>query len=155
MLMTSVVLTVVGAMALGIVYPLVITGVSAVAFPHRADGSIITKNGVAVGSSLIGQNFLDNKGNPDKRYFQSRPSAAGAGYDALASAATNYGPGDPRLVEHIFAVVLELAVTVRRQPVEDAAVGSRSVPIEIHHVFRDIRQDVVHVVCVLLQVQPQ
>jgi potassium-transporting ATPase KdpC subunit len=101
MLMTSVVLTVVGAVALGIVYPLVVTGVSAVAFPHRADGSIITKNGVAVGSSLIGQNFLDNKGNPDKRYFQSRPSAAGAGYDALASAATNYGPGDPRLVGYI------------------------------------------------------
>ena len=101
MLFTSVLLTVVGAVALGLVYPLVVTGIGSVVFSNRADGSIITKNGVAVGSSLIGQNFLDTKGNPDKKYFQSRPSAAGAGYDALLSVASNLGPGDPRLVGYI------------------------------------------------------
>jgi potassium-transporting ATPase KdpC subunit len=101
MLLTSVLLTVVGALVLGIGYPLVVTGVGKVFFSDRADGSIIKRNGVAIGSSLIGQNFLDNKGNPDKKFFQSRPSAAGTGYDALSSAASNLGPGDPRLVGYI------------------------------------------------------
>jgi K+-transporting ATPase ATPase C chain len=101
MLLTAVALTAFGALALGLVYPLVVTGVGAVVFPHRADGSMITRNGADIGSSLIGQNFLDNKGNPSVKFFQPRPSAAGTGYDPLASAATNLGPGDPRLVGYI------------------------------------------------------
>lgn len=101
LLLPSIMLTAVGALFLGIVYPLAMTGVAQVVTPHKADGSFITRNGQDVGSSLIGQNFLNNKGNPDPKYFQPRPSAAGTGYDPLASGATNLGPSDPRLVGFI------------------------------------------------------
>lgn len=78
---------------LGIVYPLAITGIAQVpGLRHQANGSIVTVNGTAVGSSLIGQAFVDDKGNPLPRYFQSRPSVAGAGYDPTATSASNLGP---------------------------------------------------------------
>ena len=101
MLVSSVLLTAVTAVGLGIVYPVVVTGIGQAAFSSKANGSYIDRDGKAVGSSLLGQAFLDDKGNPDPRYFQPRPSAAGAGYDALSSSATNLGPGDPRLVGFI------------------------------------------------------
>jgi K+-transporting ATPase ATPase C chain len=97
-LVTSVALTAMVAVALGLVYPLTVYGVGQVAFKSRANGSFITRNGKVVGSALIGQEFLDKMGNPDPRYFQPRPSAAGNGYDPTASGATNLGPSDPRLV---------------------------------------------------------
>ncbi|HEV3226655.1 MAG TPA: potassium-transporting ATPase subunit C [Acidimicrobiales bacterium] len=100
-LITSVLLTAVVAVFLGLVYPLVVTGIGQTVFRSQANGSFITHNGQAIGSKLIGQNFLDSKGNPDPRYFQSRPSAAGNGYDPQASGATNLGPSDPRLVGFI------------------------------------------------------
>jgi K+-transporting ATPase ATPase C chain len=100
-LLTSVVLTLIVGLGLGIVYPLVVTGIGQIAFPYRANGSIISRNGQDIGSALIGQEFLDNKGNPDPRYFQPRPSAAGNGYDPTASGASNLGPSDPRLVGFI------------------------------------------------------
>lgn len=79
---------------LGVAYPLVITLIAQIpGLKSRADGSTITVNGKVVGSKLIGQNFLDSKGNPLAQYFQSRPSAAGtAGYDPTASGASNLGP---------------------------------------------------------------
>jgi K+-transporting ATPase ATPase C chain len=78
---------------LGIAYPLVITAVSQIpGLQSRADGSPISVNGKVVGSTLIGQSFTDAKGNPLPQYFQSRPSAAGAGYDPTASGASNLGP---------------------------------------------------------------
>ena len=89
------------AVALGLVYPLTLVGIGKVAFSYRANGSLITKNGQVVGSALIGQNFLDAKGNPLPQYFQPRPSDAGAGYDPTISSASNLGPGDPRLVGFI------------------------------------------------------
>jgi K+-transporting ATPase ATPase C chain len=97
----SLMLTAVVAVALGLVYPLVVTGIGQVALSRQANGSFVTQNGKVVGSSLIGQNFLDAKGNPDPKYFQARPSAAGNGYDPTASGASNLGPGDPRLVGFI------------------------------------------------------
>ena len=97
----SLMLTAVVAVALGLVYPLVVTGIGQIALSRQANGSFVTQNGKVVGSSLIGQNFLDAKGNPDPKYFQPRPSAAGAGYDPTSSGASNLGPGDPRLVGFI------------------------------------------------------
>jgi K+-transporting ATPase ATPase C chain len=66
-------------------------GIAQVAFGDKADGSRITKDGKAIGSSLIGQSFTDSDGNPIRKYFQSRPSAAGDGYDPTASGASNLG----------------------------------------------------------------
>ncbi|MFI7418613.1 potassium-transporting ATPase subunit C [Nonomuraea sp. NPDC049684] len=79
---------------LGIVYPLVTTGVAQALFHGHANGSLVEKDGRAVGSSLIGQSFTDADGNPVRKYFQSRPSAAGDGYDPTSSGASNLGPED-------------------------------------------------------------
>src|SRR6201998_1796889 len=77
----------------GFVYPLVIWGVAFLPGLHaKAEGSIINVSGKPVGSKLIGQSFTDKDGNPLPQYFQSRPSAAGAGYDPLASSASTLGP---------------------------------------------------------------
>jgi potassium-transporting ATPase KdpC subunit len=87
----------------GIAYPLVVWAVAQLpGLKDNADGSIITVAGKPVGSALIGQSFTDSNGNPLPQYFQSRPSAAGDGYDPLATSASNLGPesvvdtlGDP------------------------------------------------------------
>jgi K+-transporting ATPase ATPase C chain len=78
----------------GIGYPLAVTAIAQIpGLRSRADGSLIKRDGKVVGSSLIGQNFTDSKGNPLSQYFQSRPSAAGsAGYDPTATSASNLGP---------------------------------------------------------------
>jgi len=78
---------------LGIGYPVFIWLVAQIpGLRANADGSLIEANGKPVGSSLIGQSFTDADGNPLPRYFQSRPSNAGAGYDPMASGASNLGP---------------------------------------------------------------
>jgi K+-transporting ATPase ATPase C chain len=78
---------------LGIGYPLLITVIAQVpGLSSRADGSLIKVAGNVVGSKLIGQSFTDSSGKPLPQYFQSRPSAAGAGYDPTASSASNLGP---------------------------------------------------------------
>jgi potassium-transporting ATPase KdpC subunit len=77
----------------GFAYPLVVWGVALLPGLHaKAQGSILMASGKPVGSKLIGQLFTDKDGNPLRQYFQSRPSAAGAGYDPTASGATNLGP---------------------------------------------------------------
>jgi K+-transporting ATPase ATPase C chain len=86
-------LLIVATVVLGIAYPLVITGIAQIpGLQHRADGSMVTVGDKTVGSSLIGQSFLDDKGNPLVQYFQSRPSNAGDGYDPTATSASNLGP---------------------------------------------------------------
>jgi K+-transporting ATPase ATPase C chain len=81
---------------LGVVYPLTVTGISLLLFPHPANGSIIYKNGQPIGSALIGQNFSD------PIYFHGRPSAAGTdGYDATSSSGSNLGPTNNVLLESI------------------------------------------------------
>jgi potassium-transporting ATPase KdpC subunit len=76
----------------GIIYPVVMTGLSEVIFPKQSKGSLVTVNGKVVGSSLIGQPFA----KPE--YFHPRPSAAGNGYDASSSGATNLGPTSSKLL---------------------------------------------------------
>ena len=87
----------------GLAYPLAMTGFAQVVFPHRADGSLIRQGGKLVGSALIGQRFTDKDGNALPQYFQSRPSAAGDGYDPLATSASNLGPENPDLLKAIEA----------------------------------------------------
>jgi K+-transporting ATPase ATPase C chain len=79
---------------LGLVYPLTLVAIARIpGLNHRADGSLVERDGKLVGSTLIGQSFTDADGNPLVRYFQSRPSAAGAsGYDPTATSASNLGP---------------------------------------------------------------
>lgn len=79
---------------LGLAYPLALTAVAQLpGLRHRADGSMVTAGNNDVGSSLVGQSFVDKDGNPLVQYFQSRPSAAGAnGYDPTATSASNLGP---------------------------------------------------------------
>ncbi|MET8340767.1 potassium-transporting ATPase subunit C [Streptosporangium canum] len=79
---------------LGAAYPLLVTGVAQAFFNGNANGSIIQKDGKDIGSALVGQKFTDAEGNPVGKYFQSRPSAAGDGYDMLSTSASNLGPED-------------------------------------------------------------
>jgi K+-transporting ATPase ATPase C chain len=101
-LLTGLYMTVALIVLLGVVYPVAVFGVSQVFFKDNANGSFVKNtDGQVVGSSLIGQSFVDASGNPDPKYFQPRPSAAGAGYDALASGGTNLGPSNPKLLDAV------------------------------------------------------
>jgi K+-transporting ATPase ATPase C chain len=95
LLKQAVLFTLVTTVALGIGYPLVVTGLAQLLFRHKADGSLIERNGVVVGSSLLGQAFQSDG------YFHSRPSAAGNGYDAANSSGSNLGPTSEKLVERV------------------------------------------------------
>src|ERR1700737_678829 len=97
-LVTSVVMLLGLTLVLGFGYPLVVTGLSQLFFHQQANGSLLYRDGRLVGSALLGQSFTDSKGNPRPQYFQPRPSAAGAGYDASSSGATNLGPSNPLLI---------------------------------------------------------
>ena len=92
----------------GIVYPLVVTAVGQAAFPRQAGGSLVQEGGTVVGSSLLGQPFVDAQGNPLPQWFQPRPSAAAdpsnsndPGYNPLFSGASNLGPSNPELIQKI------------------------------------------------------
>src|SRR5580704_1561325 len=103
-LLASVMMLLVVTLVLGFGYPLVVTGLSQVFFHQQANGSLVYRDGKLVGSALLGQEFTDSKGNPLPRYFQPRPSAAGAGYDATSSGATNLGPSNPLLIGFVAGV---------------------------------------------------
>jgi K+-transporting ATPase ATPase C chain len=96
----TIVITVIGLVILCGIYPVVVWGLGQAIFPYQANGSLIKgKDGTVYGSEMIGQNFSDDQ------YFNSRPSAAGTGYDASNSSATNLGPTSQKLNDSIKAAV--------------------------------------------------
>ena len=104
-ILNSILYTLVTGVALGIGYPLVVTGLAHVLFPRQAAGSLIYRNGALVGSHLIGQPFTG------PGYFWSRPSAAGTGYDASNSSGSNYAPTNAALITRVNASVKTLNPT--------------------------------------------
>ena len=86
-----------------VLYTLAVTLIGQVALPFQAHGSLVTSGGRTVGSALIGQSFTDRKGDALPQWFQSRPSAAGDGYDGGASSGSNLGPDNPDLLKAIAA----------------------------------------------------
>lgn len=88
-------------LALGIGYPLAVTAIGQLALPAQANGSLIRVDGEVVGSAFIGQSFADAAGDPLPEWFQSRPSAAGDGYDGGASGGSNLGPENEDLIDAI------------------------------------------------------
>lgn len=94
-LLISVLMTVVTTILLGIIYPLVVTGLAQVIFPNKANGQLIEANGKVIGSRIIGQAFTS------PGYFHSRPSSAGNGYDPLNTNGSQLGPTNQKLIDRV------------------------------------------------------
>ncbi len=111
-LVTAILMTIVTTVLLGLIYPLVVTGLAQVIFPAKANGQLLVKDGQTIGSSIIGQPFSS------PGYFRSRPSAAGAaGYDAGASSGSNLGPTNKKLIDRVKADVEKLQAENPGQPI--------------------------------------
>jgi K+-transporting ATPase ATPase C chain len=108
---TAILFTLVTTVLVGIVYPLAVTGIASVVFPHKAGGSLILKNGEVIGSELLAQSFTSDK------YFHPRPSAAGNGYDATSSGGTNLAQSNAKLVQRIQGDIDKLAAANPGKPV--------------------------------------
>ena len=108
---TAVRFTLVTAILFGLCYPLLMTGIAGLLFPHKAAGSLILRNGQVIGSELIAQSFTSD------RYFHPRPSAAGNGYDATASGGTNLAQSNKALVTRIQGDIDKLAAQNQGKPV--------------------------------------
>jgi potassium-transporting ATPase KdpC subunit len=103
--------TLITTLLLGIVYPLLVTGFAQLALRRQANGGLITRDGAVVGSQLIGQNFTSEK------YFHSRPSVAGNGYDASNSSGSNYAQSNQKLVTRIQGDVAKASTDNPTEPV--------------------------------------
>lgn len=110
-LIISIRYTLITTLLLGIAYPLAVTGFAHLVFRDKADGQLISRNGQIIGSKIIGQNFSSD------RYFHSRPSAAGNGYDATASGGSNLAASSQKLVSRIQGDVAKYQQNGNSQPV--------------------------------------
>jgi len=108
---TAILFTIVTAVLFGLGYPLLLTGLAGLIFPHQAAGSLILRNGQVIGSELIAQSFTSDK------YFHPRPSAAGNGYDATSSGGTNLAQSNAKLVQRIQGDIDALAKQNPGKPV--------------------------------------
>jgi K+-transporting ATPase ATPase C chain len=103
----------------GLIYPVVVWGISVAIFPKQAAGSLVTNSsGTVIGSTLIAQDFTDAK------YFHPRPSAAGAGYDAMSSSASNLGPTSKTLMDAV-------AARVATETAENPGLAAGNVPVDM------------------------
>jgi len=98
-LITAVLMTITTTILLGVIYPLVVTGLAQIIFPKKANGQLIKKGDQLVGSAIIGQSFLGSS------YFHSRPSATAVSFDAANSAGSNLGPTNQKLIDRVKADV--------------------------------------------------
>jgi len=108
---TSIRFTLVTTLLLGLAYPLALTGIAGVLFPHQAAGSLILKDGKVIGSSLLAQSFTSD------RYFHPRPSAAGNGYDATSSGGSNLAQSNTKLVQRLQGDIDKLSAQNPGKPV--------------------------------------
>src|SRR4029453_900796 len=103
-LITSILMTLATTVLLGLIYPLAVTLLAQTFFRDKANGQLISRNGRTLGSRIIGQPFTG------PRYFHSRPSAAGTGYERANSSASNLGPTNQKLIARVDAAVSDLRV---------------------------------------------
>lgn len=122
----AIVLTLLFAALLGIAYPFAMTGIGQAVFPAQANGSLIVDDAKVIGSTLIGQSFTD------PRYFSSRPSAAGKGYDGLASSGSNLGPTSQALVDRTKADIAKFQQTSPGRPVPPDLVTASASGLDPH-----------------------
>jgi K+-transporting ATPase ATPase C chain len=120
-LITAILMTIATTILLGIIYPLVVTGLAQLIFPKQANGQLIEKGGKTIGSSILGQSFSS------PAYFHPRPSFAGNGYDASNSNGAQLGPTNQKLIDRVKADVSSLHTENPNVPVPiDLVTGSAS-----------------------------